>query len=274
VVRCGDALVPPHPGRLSPRSVLAGADARKGGCSGNGGRCRRWRPARHDRRACQDRPYHALWNRTIMPPPVNVTARVLVVEDDAEIARMLADLLADHGSARPGTPDRIRSGTPADIDNPACRQDLPCRRLGPGWKLLGGPRHADPQPVATVAPRRLLNTRFRWPVDERQGQVTATGLARISARSVSSQAAAIWHEVPTGRRRKARSSSTGISIWRWRTRFASRRRRGAAGIRWGPGPAAYWLISSISLGRQVWSIQRSNGPYIRRSGNQLLPGTV
>lgn len=32
-----------------------------------------------------------------MPPPANVMARVLVVEDDPEIARLLADLLADHG---------------------------------------------------------------------------------------------------------------------------------------------------------------------------------
>lgn len=34
-----------------------------------------------------------------MPTPASDAARVLVVEDDAEIARMLADLLADHGFA-------------------------------------------------------------------------------------------------------------------------------------------------------------------------------
>lgn len=34
-----------------------------------------------------------------MPTPTSDAARVLVVEDDAEIARMLADLLADHGFA-------------------------------------------------------------------------------------------------------------------------------------------------------------------------------
>lgn len=34
-----------------------------------------------------------------MPPPAPDTGRVLVVEDDAEIARMLAELLADHGFA-------------------------------------------------------------------------------------------------------------------------------------------------------------------------------
>ncbi len=36
----------------------------------------------------------------------------------------------------------------------------------------------------------------------------------------------------------------------------------------------HYFTSSISFGRQVLSIQGSNGPYIRRSGNQLLSETV
>jgi hypothetical protein len=34
------------------------------------------------------------------------------------------------------------------------------------------------------------------------------------------------------------------------------------------------VTSSMSLGRQVLLIHGSSGPYIRRMGNQLLPGTV
>ncbi len=35
-----------------------------------------------------------------------------------------------------------------------------------------------------------------------------------------------------------------------------------------------YFINPISLGRQVWLIHGSSGPYIRRIVNQLLPGIV
>jgi len=108
-------------------------------------------------------------------------------------------------------------------------------------------------------------------------KLRACDLTQLRVRDV------LWCPIPIVEPKNQRSGSTAVLIGAamhvcWHNKSdqrVARWVRGASRERIVDHPSfAIHFTSSISLGRQVLSIQGCSGPYTRSMANQLLPGTV